>query len=124
MILTRSQSFPARMPIPRMREKVAKNTSYSLIFTAQTPETKRVNKQICFLVETDEGNEWWSIDEFVDGEEFTDSVVCDWVNEKNETAAKFPKVRRRCLMCNSFSNHGLTICGRCKFMGRDKYIYG
>ncbi len=125
MMLTRSQSFPPRMPFPRVQKKVSfDETRYSLIIKNEMLETKRVNKQLCFLVNTDEGEEWWSIDEFVNGEEFTDTVVCDWVNYKNEIADKFPRVRRRCLMCNTFSLHGFTICGRCKSMGRDRYIYG
>ncbi len=111
-MLTRSQSFPARMPIPRNREKVIikENSDYDLVFKGESPETKRVNKQMCFLVDTCEGYEWWSIDEFLCHGAFTDEDVCDWINHKNEVVRLYPNVKRRCFMCNRFALKGKTIC--------------
>ena len=126
-MLTRSQSFPARMPIPRSKKNVIfdESSEYSLVFEDEFPKTKRVNKQMCFLVDTLEGKEWWSIDEFVKYNLFTDETVCDWVNYKNEKARGFPNTKRRCFMCNRFALKGKTICGRCiNDKHCDVYIYG
>lgn len=126
-MLTRSQSFPARAPIPRTYKKLIfyKEPDYSLVFKDEIPETKRVNKQLCFLVDTLEGNEWWSIDEFVEYNLFTNETVCDWVNYKNEQAKIFPNTKRRCFMCNRFATKGKTLCNRCiNDKHCDLYIYG
>lgn len=116
-MLTRSQSFPARMPIPRAEKKVVfeEEPVYNLVVheeipTVYVPVTKRVNKQFCFLVDTCTSREWWSIDEFLESGLFTDETVCHWINHKNEVAKTFPNVKRRCLMCNRFALKGKTIC--------------
>jgi len=111
-MLTRSQSFSARMPLPRAEKKVifVEKSDYNLVFKSEFPITKRVNKQMCFLVDVGGENEYWSIDEFLYHGLFTDENVCDWINYKNEVAMMFPKVKRRCLMCNRFALKGKTIC--------------
>lgn len=132
-LLKRSKSLPiintmyseATMYTPLVSEDSRK---FSLVFKNHSPETKRVNKQLCFLVNKEGSREWWSIDEFLDGEEFTEEHVCEWVNKKNGTATKFPNVRRRCLMCNCYATKGTTICGRNEHKHGGKniqaYIYG
>ena len=131
-MLTRSQSFPARMPVPRVEKKVIfeENSDYNLIFNKEqmprTPVTKRVNKQLCFLVETCENREWWSINEFLYYGVFTDENVCDWINYKNEVARVFPNVKRRCFMCNRFALKGKTICHadhKCDCIKAKDFIY-
>ena len=134
-MLTRSQSFPARMPIPR---KVAfeEEPMYNLIVENvhddhdepmwHVPVTKRVNKQYCFLVDTGTSREWWSIGEFLDSGLFTDETVCHWINHKNEVAKTFPNVKRRCLLCNRFALKGKTICfdyHKCEGVKAIDYIY-
>ena len=115
-MLTRSQSFPARMPLPRAEKKVifVEEPVYKLVIHEEpmlhVPVTKRVNKQLCFLVEKCEDREWWSIDEFLKYGLFTDETVCHWINYKNEVARVYPNVKRRCLLCNRFALKGKTIC--------------
>tara|TARA_B110000971_G_scaffold209799_1_gene236342 strand:- start:3306 stop:3698 length:393 start_codon:yes stop_codon:yes gene_type:complete len=128
-ILTRSKSLPIISQKPPNKEENYQAVSrlardIRVAVWDQNLETKRVNKQVCFLVRSKLGDEWWSIDEFLDGEEFTSEAVCEWINKKNIAANKFPKVKRRCLMCNRFAIHGLTICGICKINKCDRYIYG
>lgn len=112
-MLTRSQSFPARMPIPR-KVVFEEEPMYNLVVHEEphrcVPMTKRVNKQMCFLVDTGTSREWWSIDEFLESGLFTDETVCHWINHKNEAAKTFPNVKRRCLLCNRFALKGKTIC--------------
>ena len=117
-MLTRSQSFPARVPPPR-NVVFEEEPSYTLIVEDvhdsdeplfHVPVTKRVNKQLCFLVDTGTSQEWWSIVEFVESGLFTDETVCHWINHKNEVAKTFPNVKRKCLMCNRFALKGKTIC--------------
>ena len=138
-MLTRSQSFPARIPRSCFKVKIEgsplrpqtlhvplneKSQEYSLVFCGEYPETKRVNNQMCFLVETLSEKEWWSIDEFVEYNLFTDEDVCDWVNEKNQIAKRCPNIKRRCFMCNRFATKGKTLCGRCPLDKKcDDYIY-
>lgn len=131
-MLTRSQSFPARMHIPRTKEKVIEeNPKYSLVFSTERirvshPVTKRINKQMCFLVDTEEGKEWWSIDEFLYSDTFIDEDVCDWINNKNEVARVYPTVKRKCLLCNRFALKGKTICyayHNCEGIKANDFIY-
>ena len=124
-MLRRTQSFPARAPITRsMKTIMFDEKMYSLVFKNEFLETKRVNKQMCFLVNTSEGKEWWSIDEFVKYGLFTDDIVCEWVNVKNEKANKLPNTKRRCFMCNRFAIKGKTLCGSCAYYkGPYNYIY-
>ncbi len=116
-------------PIPRAKEKVfsGETTEYNLVFENEFPITKRVNKQLCFLVvDADGGNEFWSIDEFLCYGVFTEENVCDWINYKNEVASKFPNVKRRCLMCNRFALKGKTICfsdHKCQGVKAQDFIY-
>lgn len=111
-MLTRSQSFPARMPIPRNKKNVIfeLNSDYNLVLNHESPVTKRINKQLCFLVDIGDDKEWWSIEEFLYHGLFIDEVVCNWINHKNEAARAYPNVKRRCLMCNRFALKGKTIC--------------
>ena len=111
-MLTRSQSFPARMPIPRNEKKVnfEANSDYNLVFKDEFPETKRINKKLCFLVDIGGDKEWWSIEEFLYYGLFTHEDVCNWINYKNEVARMYPNVKRRCFMCNRFALKGKTIC--------------
>ena len=118
-MLTRSHSFPARVPPPR-KVVFEEEPSYTIIVDdvyddhdeplSHVPVTKRVNKKLCFLVDTGTSQEWWSIDEFLDEGFITDETVCHWINHKNEVAKTFPNVKRRCLMCNRFALKGKTIC--------------
>jgi len=136
-MLTRSQSFPARMPhtfsknklSPQLTKKVLFRPAeiceeYSIILNDEFPVTKRIDKRMCFLVKTLEGTEWWSISEFVEYELFTDVRVCEWVNNKNDKAKKFPNTKRRCFMCNRFAIKGKTLCGVCVYPTNGyNYIY-
>ena len=122
-MLTRSQSFPARMPIPRTEKKVVFE---ELVYKYGNPETKRVNKKLCFLVYNRGIMEWWSIDEFLKNGFFTNEDVCDWINHKNEVARVYPNVKRRCLLCNRFALKGKTICHdyhECEGVEAIDYIY-
>ena len=108
-MLTRSQSFPARTPIPRKKRAVFEEKT-ELVYKDGLPETKRVNKKLCFLVYNKGIMEWWSIDEFLDGMFFGDKGVFDWINYKNQVARDYPNVKRRCFMCTRFALKGQTIC--------------
>lgn len=122
-MLTRSQSFPARAPINYTEKKVAFE---ELVYKDGFPETKRVNKKLCFLMNNRGVMEWWSIDEFLENGFFTNEDVCDWINHKNEVAKAFPNVKRRCLLCNRFALKGKTICHdyhECDGVKAKEYIY-
>lgn len=122
-MLTRSQSFPARMSIPRTEKKVVFE---ELVYKYGHPETKRVNKKLCFLVYNRGIMEWWSIDEFLENGIFTNEDVCDWINHKNEVARVYPNVKRRCFMCNRFALKGKTICHtnhKCEGIKAKDFIY-
>ena len=126
-MLTRSQSFPARAPI-RYTENYTekKETTEELVYKDGFPETKRVNKKLCFLVYNRGIMEWWSIDEFLKNGVFTNEDVCDWIKHKNEVAKAFPNVKRKCLLCNRFALKGKTICfdyHKCEGVKAIDYIY-
>lgn len=125
-MLTRSQSFPARTPIRYTENYTEKKETFGLVYKDGFPETKRVNKKLCFLVNNWGVMEWWSIDEFLENGFFNNEDVCDWINRKNEVAKAFPNVKRRCLLCNRFALKGKTICydyHECEGVKAIDYIY-
>ncbi len=98
--------------------------SYEVLASRSQP---RVNGKICIEVKVkdSETTEKWPLEAFVDEDGcFTDETVCQWVNNWNDKAAKFPDNKRACLMCSRRAKKGFTICGHCSNKGFNDIIYG
>ena len=98
--------------------------SYEVLASRNQP---RVSGKICIEVKVrdSEATEKWPLDAFVDEDGcFTDETVCQWVNNWNDKAAKFPDNKRVCLMCSRRAKKGFTICGHCSNKGLNDIIYG
>jgi hypothetical protein len=82
-----------------------------------------VGGKVYITVNTPEGTDKVPLEDFIDGDEFTDELVCNMVNDWNSTAELHPDTKRCCLFCRRRARKSFTLCG----VHWDKYfdaIYG
>jgi len=59
--------------------------------------------------------EKWPLSVFIDEDgEFTDSDVCEMVNDWCATAETWPTHNRQCLFCRRRARRANTLCGHCQ----------
>lgn len=96
--------------------------SETIIISSRT--CPRVKGKICVRTIVDGVYKPTPLEDFIDPEGFfTNQEICNWVNDWNLIAAKYPNTKRRCLFCPRKTNKGLTICWSCKFKGMEEIVY-
>lgn len=89
---------------------------YSVIHTRSQPRNKygELCVRVMVYIKPYPVIQLWPLYYFIDeDDEFTDEVVCGWVNNWAGAALKYPKVRRNCIMCNCKTKQGSLLCYSC-----------
>ena len=112
-------SSPPRSPpaTPRPRSPPPLTRQPATLSRAQELEPRlvrnvaRVGGKIHITVNTPEGTDKVPLEDFIDGDEFTDELVCNMVNDWNSTAELHPDTKRCCLFCRRRARKSYTLCG-------------